>query len=120
MLAKMAVQTTYVCPTSAFCRMSDGFCQCKSSAPTHRNFIPKGLTGLASGCVSDSLIGLSSNNDKNNCPFKISNVIPSSHDGSPVKFSYSDSNEELRTCTFVKAWTKTPNLPIEMKLESNG
>ena len=57
---------TNVCPTSAFCRMSDGFCQCKCDTPSYRTFIfnTKGLKGLAYGCVSDSLIGLSSNNGK--------------------------------------------------------
>ena len=54
---------TNVCPTSAICRMSDGFCQCTSSAPTYRTSLlnTNGLRGLVYGCVSDSLIGQSSN-----------------------------------------------------------
>ena len=57
---------TNVCPTSAFCRTSDGFCQCKNGIPTYRQFIlnTNGLKGLMYGCVSDSMIGLSSNNGK--------------------------------------------------------
>ena len=55
-----------VCPTSAFCRTSDGFCQCKAGTPTYRTFIlnTNGLKGLMYGCVSDSWFGLSSNNGK--------------------------------------------------------
>ena len=57
---------TNICPTSSFCRMSDGFCQCTSSRPTYQTFSlnTNGVRGLVYGCVSDSLIGQSSNNGK--------------------------------------------------------
>ena len=108
-----------ICSTSAICRMSDGFCQCKSNTPTYRKFIlnTNGLKGLVYGCVSNSLIGLSSNNERNNCSFTASNVIPFSHNDSPVKFSYNGSNVELKTCRLVKAWTKTPNTAIETEMK---
>ena len=34
-----------------------------------------------------------------------------------MKFSYDDSNVELKTCRLVKAWTKTPNTAMETELE---
>ena len=55
-----------VCPTSAFCRMSDGFCQCQTNTPTYRTLLSttNGMRGMVYGCVNDSLIGLASINGK--------------------------------------------------------
>ena len=56
---------TNVCPTSAHCR--SGFCVCTPNTPTYRTLLSTtdGLRGLIMyGCVSNSLVGLSSDNGK--------------------------------------------------------
>ena len=66
LVGKDGCKNNDVCPTSATCQTSDGLCKCNSNKPTYRTLLSKtnGMRGLVYGCVSDSLIGLSSNNGR--------------------------------------------------------